>query len=122
RPSAITSGVTPATVGQAVTFPAAVSPTASGTATLTGVVTFLDGATLLGSSPIVNGSASLTTTSLAVGTHPNITAVYGGDGTFLGSTSAPLSEIVNQFIDTSTAVSASPPSSVFGQPVTFTAT
>jgi hypothetical protein len=86
------------------------------------VITFLDGATVLGSSPIVNGSASLTTTSLAAGTHPNITAVYSGDGTFLSSTSAPLSEIVNQFIGTNTAVSASPPSSVFGQTVTFTAT
>jgi hypothetical protein len=96
----IASSRNPASVGQAVTFTATVS-SAPSTAKSTGIVTFLDGTTLLGSSPIVNGSASLTTTSLAVGTHPNITAVYSGDDTFLSSTSVPLSETVNQFIGTS---------------------
>src|SRR5207302_607900 len=47
--------------------------------------------------------------------------VYAGDGNFIGSTSAALSQVVNK-AGTSTAVVSSGNPSVFGQSVTFTAT
>jgi hypothetical protein len=56
----------------------------------TGTVTVKDGSTTLAALPLVNGSASFTTTSLAVGMHP-LTAIYSGDGNF---TSAPASASV----------------------------
>jgi hypothetical protein len=40
-----------------------------------------------------NGIASFTTSSLTAGTH-SITAVYGGDGNFNGSSSSPLNQVV----------------------------
>ena len=43
---------------------------------------------------MVTALATYTTSSLTVGTH-TITAVYDGDANFIGSTSAPLSQVVN---------------------------
>ena len=67
-------------------------------------------------------TATYTTNSLAVGTH-SITAVYGSDANFSGSTSSMLSQTVTQAATTARVSSSSPqnPSS-FGQGVTFTAT
>jgi len=75
--------------GTAVTFQATVTPT-----TATGTVTFMDGQTVLGTQSVDgNGNASLTTSSLTLGTHV-IAASYSGDANFSGSTST----AVNQFI------------------------
>ncbi len=53
----------------------------------TGTVQFMDGGVALGATQtLVNGVASLTTSSLAAGSH-NITAVYSGDTNNAGSTS-----------------------------------
>jgi hypothetical protein len=57
---------------------------------------------------------------LAVGTH-SITAAYGGDTNFSGSTSSALSQTVNQAA-TSTALTSSPNPSIINQQVKFTAT
>ena len=56
----------------------------------------MDGSTTLGSGTL-NGSgrATLSTNTLAVGSH-SITAVYGGDGNFITSTSPTLNQAVNQ--------------------------
>ena len=62
----------------------------------TGTVTFLDGTSPLGTSPLSGGVAILTTSSLVVGAH-SITAVYNGDPNFLAATSAPLSQTVLDF-------------------------
>ena len=52
-----------------------------------GTVTFLEGATNLGSAPLdATGKATFQTSALAVGAHA-VTAVYAGDSFFLGSTS-----------------------------------
>ena len=55
--------------------------------TPTGTVQFKDGATNLGAAvPLVDGSASIVTSALAVGVHP-LTAVYSGDAQNTASTS-----------------------------------
>ena len=53
----------------------------------TGVVTFFDGASSLGSAVITNSVAVYNTALLSTGTH-NITAVYGGSTSYAGATSA----------------------------------
>ena len=58
-----------------------------------GTVEFRDGATVLGTSPIAGGSASLTV-SLAAGVH-SLTAVYFGPGFFDSVSSPIIFEIVN---------------------------
>jgi hypothetical protein len=65
------------------------------------------------------GSASLTTSTLKVGTD-SITAVYGGDSNFAGSRSNTVSQVVNKATTTTTLASSQNPSN-FGQSVTFTA-
>jgi hypothetical protein len=86
-------------------------------------VTFKDGASTLGNGSLNNGRATLATSSLSTGSN-SITAVYGGDSNFSGSTSAALSQTVtgNTGGTTSTSVSGSPNPASVGQTVTFTAT
>jgi hypothetical protein len=80
--------------GSSVTLTAVVAPPAGTTAVPTGTVTFLNGTTALGTGTL-NGTATATytTTALPVGTD-SITAFYGGDTNFAGSTSAAISVIV----------------------------
>ncbi len=54
---------------------------------------FYDGTTLLGNGDLVNGAATLITSSLAVGSHA-ITAVYTGGSDFMSSTSAVLTQSI----------------------------
>ena len=76
--------------GQAVTITATVGVVAPGAGEPTGTVNFLDGSISLGSAPLDDtGTAVLTTSALAVGSH-SITAVYQGDANFAGSTSGAL--------------------------------
>ena len=92
----LTSSVNPSAVGQAVTFTATVSSQAT---SVTGSVKFLDGTTVLnGAAVLLNSTtkvATLTTTSLALGSH-SITAVYSGDNSNATSTSAVLTQVVKQ--------------------------
>ncbi|HLJ94968.1 MAG TPA: Ig-like domain repeat protein [Gemmataceae bacterium] len=97
----VTSSLNPSTSGQAITFTATVSPTAPGAGTPTGSVTFMDGSTVLGTGTLSGGSATFQTSSLSVAAH-QITAVYGGDSNFSGSTSAALTQTVNQAAPTGT--------------------
>ena len=115
--TALGSSANPSIWGQNVTFTATVT---SGTGTPTGTVTFKDGATVLGSSALSSGQASLSTSTLATGGH-SITATYNGDSTHASSTSAALSQTVTQAGTTTTLTSSPNPSNV-GQTVTFTAT
>jgi Domain of unknown function (DUF4082)/Bacterial Ig-like domain (group 3)/Bacterial Ig-like domain/Bacterial Ig domain len=117
--TALASSVNPSTAGQSVTFTATVAPT-SGGGTPTGQVTFMDGATTLGTGTLSGGVATFTTSALSAGTR-SITAVYNGDSNYGGSTSAVLSQVVNQG-STSVALASSANPSTFGQSVTFTAT
>jgi streptogramin lyase len=112
----VASNNNPSQNGQSVTFTATVTPS-----TATGTVTFFDGATNLGSGPLSAATATLITSSLAVGTH-GITATYNGDTNDAGSTSTPaLSQVVNPG-NTTTDVASGENPSTFGDSVTFTAT
>jgi hypothetical protein len=67
--------------------------------------------------PLTAGTASFTTSSLAVGSH-SITASYASNGNFSASASAALAQAVNK-ASTSTSISSiSPNPVVAGQPVT----
>jgi hypothetical protein len=78
----------PSTLGQAVTLTATVSP-----ASATGKVMFYDGVTALGTSTLSSGQATLTTALLPSGGR-SLKAYYGGDATFLPSTSAGVAQTV----------------------------
>ena len=101
-----------------MTFTATVGAAAPGGGTPTGVVTFKNRATILSNVALSAGKASLTISTLTLGSHA-ISATYAGDGHFNGS-SAALTEAVKQA--TSTTVHSSVNPSVFEQPVIFTAT
>jgi hypothetical protein len=94
--TSVVSSPSPACFGDSVTFTATVtdnSPASSGTPP--GTVTFKDGAATLGTGTLNgSGTATLATSSLTAGSH-TITAVYGGDGNFTGSTSGNLSQNIN---------------------------
>jgi hypothetical protein len=83
----LTSSVNPSVYGNSVIFTATVPAPA------TGSVVFSDGITALGTGTVANGIATLTTSSLAVGTHP-VTAVYSGDVDYNSATSTVYSQIV----------------------------
>ena len=92
--TSVASSLNPSTFGQSVTFTATVTVVAPGAGSPSGTVTFLDGTTTLGTGTLSSGTATFTTSALAVGSH-SITASYGGDASFNGSTSAVLTQTVN---------------------------
>jgi trimeric autotransporter adhesin len=86
------------TVGASVTFTATVSGPSGNTTVPTGTVTFMEGATTLGTGTLsTTGVATYATTSLASGAD-SITAVYGGDSNFSGSTSSAVTVTVNAVV------------------------
>jgi len=112
----LTASPNPSVVGNTVTLTAKVTASLSGTPT--GTVTFKNGTATLGTETLSGGEATLTTSTLPTGTDV-LTAVYNGATTFLTSTSAAVSEDVEQ--TTKTTVTSSLSTSVFGKSVTFTA-
>jgi oligoribonuclease NrnB/cAMP/cGMP phosphodiesterase (DHH superfamily) len=118
--TALSSSLNPSTYSQSVTYTAIVSATAPGAGTPTGTVTFKDGSTTLGTGTLAGGSATFTISTLTGGSH-SITAVYGGDTNFVSSTSATLTQTVNQASTTTTVTSSANPSA-YGFTLTFTAT
>jgi uncharacterized repeat protein (TIGR02543 family) len=109
------SSLAPATYGASVTFTATVSPSAA-----SGTVTFTDGGTNIGSGTLGGGSALYATGALTAGSH-SIIATYASNANFTGSTSAALTQTINQ-AETALLLVASPNPSVPGSNVTFTAT
>jgi len=90
----LTSNANPSYFGQAVTFTSPVSTTGAFTAIPTGVVTYYDGTTAIGTGTLDSqGNASLTTSALAIGTH-TMTASYAGNTGFTGSVSAQYIQVV----------------------------
>lgn len=94
----ISSSANPQALGASVTFTATVKPSSSAAPSPTGSVEFFDGATALGKSNLTsNLTATYTTSSLALGNH-SITAAYSGDTNFATSTSAVLTESIEESI------------------------
>jgi hypothetical protein len=78
-----------------VTLTATVSDSSTGsTGSPSGTVNFYNGVTLLGTSPVHTGVATLTSAALPLGSS-TVTAVYSGDANFTTSTSSGTSEMVS---------------------------
>lgn len=98
--TSLTVSPNPATLGQPVTL------TATVTAGATGAVLFLDSAMSLGSAPVSNGQAILTTRLLQAGLR-YLVATYAGDATHAPSSSAEIYETVNSLPANGFAAAAS---------------
>ena len=111
----LSSSLNPSYVGQSVTLTATVAPSGA-----SGTVTFYDGTTILGTGSLnSSGQVTFSTSTFAAGPH-SITASYNGNTNFAASSSTALTQTVNKF-STSTALTLSPNTTAFGQPVTITA-
>jgi hypothetical protein len=121
----VSSSASPAVTGQSITFTATVSPVAPASGTPSGTVQFLlDGSPAGSPVPLsssgAQATASLSTASLALGTH-TIAASYSGDSSFSTSTASSLTQTVAK-ASSMTVISSSVNPSVSGQNVSFTAT
>ncbi len=92
--TALSSDQNPADPGALVTFTAIVTVVSPGAGVPNGIVEFFDGGDSLGTQALVGGSASLSTSTLVLGTH-SITVVYGGTPDFIGSTSPSLDQTID---------------------------
>jgi hypothetical protein len=113
----LTSSMNPSYLNEPVTFSVVVAATGP---TPTGSVTFKEGSSTLGTVPLVNGQASLTTTFTKTGTF-SIVASYSGDQNYEPKNSNTIKQVV-ELGATSTALTSSVNPSSYGQGVTFTAT
>ena len=117
--SSIVSSQNPSAPGTSVLFSATVAST--GGVAPSGTVVFQDGAAALGTVALNTlGQASLPVSGLTAGTHA-ITAAYNGlsSALILGSTSQPLSQVVQG--QTTTVLSSSVNPSMYGSAAVFTA-
>ncbi|WP_327188694.1 Ig-like domain-containing protein [Streptomyces xinghaiensis] len=121
--TSVTGTPNPSVFGEPVTFIAVVQSVSPGSGTPTGDVVFTIGGGGGGSFTVTldtDGIAQLTLSTLDVGPH-TVTADYeSDDGNFNDSTGG-TTQIVN-LSPTTTTVTSAPDPSVFGEPVTFTAT
>ena len=130
----VTSSLASATVDQAVTFTATVSPTSGGTTypitvPMTGTVSFAaNGTTIAGCSAVAfttttSGLAKCTTAALPASASNSIVATYVGDANYGASTNSasPFLQNVIQ-VGTSTALATSPVTWTVGQSLTLNAT
>jgi hypothetical protein len=115
--------VSPTVFGQSVALTSTVAAVAPGGGVPTGSVTFLDGATSIGSGALNGaGVATASTTTLAVGTH-SLTANYAATTNYNGSTSSPaITFVVNKANTTASTPTSTPNPSVSGQSVSFSST
>jgi hypothetical protein len=111
----------PAGFNQPVTYSATVAVLAPGAGAPGGVVQFFDGGTLVGTSPLVAGSALLMTNGLAAGSH-SITATYSGDTSFAASSATTALTVRPSSTSSTTSVTSTRNPANIGQSVTFRAT
>lgn len=107
-------------VGEPVSLTAAVA--ATGNTAPSGPVTFADGMTSLGTQSLdAGGNASLSTSSLAVGTHA-LSASYAGNASFLGSTSTATNlAVAKPEAESTVTLSVMPDTAGEGMPVALSA-
>jgi hypothetical protein len=116
--TALVASPSPGTFGQLVTMTATVTPSIQGTPT--GTVQFMNGTVQISTAKL-NGSGVASIASGLPGGSNSLTAIYSGDSTYLGSTSAKVTESVNPATTSTTLSSTANPAS-YGQAVTYTAT
>ena len=117
---AVVPNVSPSYVTQSVFFTAFVTPQFGGT--VSGSVTFMNGATQLGTAPLISNRSGFAATFTTPGTL-SITAVYSGDSNNLGSTSPALKQVVKALpAVTTTGLTTSGTPVFIGQSATFVAT
>ncbi len=110
---------TSATYGASVKLTATVSSAAG---TPTGTVDFYDNGASIGTGTLTgSGSATLTVTTLPVGTD-SITATYAAQGSFAGSSTLTATQVIISTAATATALTASTTSATYWTPITLTAT
>ena len=120
--TSVGSSLNPSTFGQSVTFTATVTAVAPGSGTPTGTVTFLDGGSAIGSGMLSGGVATLTISTLSVGSH-TITTSYSGGANYTGSTGSLTGnpQVVSQAQSTTTFTSTPPAQLPFNGTYTPTA-
>ena len=127
--TALVSNQNPSAIGQNVTFTATVSIYGGGGITPVGSVTFFDGVSALGTVPLTTvgatGVASYSTAALSSGSH-SITAHYsqGISAPAIAEFDDSISNTVTQWVQSSSAIAVTSDlnPSIYGNPVTFTAT
>ena len=120
----VSSSPNPSVSGQAVVFTATVNAVSPGGGTRTGTVQFKGNGANMGSPVTLSGgTASLTNSTLAVGSITTITAFYSGDSNFSASdnTGLPITQTVNK-AGTTIAISSLKNPATFGDAINFTAT
>jgi hypothetical protein len=115
----LTSAPNPARFGLPVTLSAIV--TGLDGINPTGKVVFKEGPMIIGTASISGATATITTTTLAVGVH-SIVASYEGDDDYAGSASRPYTQTIEQGEAATMTIASSINPSVFGTNVVFTAT
>ncbi|WP_353073317.1 Ig-like domain repeat protein [Tunturiibacter gelidoferens] len=108
----LSSSINPSAANQSVVFTASLPSNAAGT------VTFTSGSVVLGTSVLVNGITTVSTSTLPIGSD-QITATYNGDANN-NSTTATLTQTVSKA--TPTVIVTTSGSSTYGNPVTITTT
>jgi O-glycosyl hydrolase len=109
----------PAAAGATVALVATITSAAG---TPTGIVSFSDGPTSLGTATLVNGVATLSTTAIPAGTN-SIMATFAGNSSYVAATSNAVSLVVTGAgTGTTTALSVTPGPVAAGASVTLTAT
>jgi len=119
-----TSSANPLATGQTVTLTTTVSGSYLTGITPTGDVTYFDGATNLGSAPVVAGSASFNITGLTTGVHTIISS-YSGDSNFNAHAATPTLQVVVASAQTPQTITftLSPSTVTYGtSPITLNAT
>ncbi|MFT3785298.1 MAG: Ig-like domain repeat protein [Tepidisphaeraceae bacterium] len=115
----LTKSLASSVYGQVLTLAASVLAKAPGAGVPTGSVTFKNGATVLGTVALASGKASLSVSNLSVGT-ASLTATYATTTNFAASASTTIAHAVNA-AQTTTTLTKSVASSVYGQALTLTA-
>ncbi len=90
----IASSPNPSDYEEQVTFTAVVT-SGEGAPPDGETISFMKGKTVLGTGKLSGGTATFTTSTLKIG-KTSVTAVYGGDSNFGGSTSKPVNQVVNK--------------------------
>jgi autotransporter-associated beta strand protein len=126
---AVSASTATSIYGLPVTFTAAVSPNFPGSPGVPGgTVTFWDGPVKtgknLGNATLSGGVATLVVTTLGAAATPvlhNVNVSYAGDGNYTASNTTSAAQVTVSQSTTQTTIGGSLTSSVFGQPVTFSA-